>query len=75
MTRDLVTCEAEDPVQSALSLMARHQVRRLPIVDGGSRLVGIISQADVATRLNETEKIAEVVEEISRPSTTASWVD
>jgi CBS domain-containing protein len=69
MTRELVTCGVEDEIESALDLMARHQVRRLPIVDGGSRLVGMISQADVATRLNESDKIAEVVEEISRPST------
>jgi len=69
MTRELVTCGVEDEIESALDLMARHQVRRLPIVDGESRLVGMISQADVATRLNESDKIAEVVEEISRPST------
>ena len=75
MTRELVTCGAEDDIDSALDLMARHQVRRLPIVDGGSRLVGMISQADVATRLNESAKIAEVVEEISRPRTASSWVD
>jgi CBS domain-containing protein len=75
MTRELVTCAADDAVESALDLMARHQVRRLPVVNGGRRLVGIISQADVATRLNESEKIAEVVEEISRPSTLSSWVD
>jgi CBS domain-containing protein len=74
MTRELVTCSAEDEIQSALDLMARHQVRRLPILDGGSRLVGMISQADVATRLNESEKIAEVVEEISRPSAASSAV-
>jgi CBS domain-containing protein len=74
MTRELVTCWPEDEIHSALDLMARHQVRRLPIVDGESRLVGMISQADVATRLNESEKIAEVVEEISRPSTASSAV-
>jgi CBS domain-containing protein len=74
MTRELVTCWAEDEIQTALDLMARHQVRRLPIVDVESRLVGMISQADVATRLNESEKIAEVVEEISRPSTASSAV-
>ena len=75
MTREVVTCAAEDGIQSALDLMARHQVRRLPVVDGGSRLVGIISQADVATRLNESEKVAEMVEEISRPSTASSRID
>jgi CBS domain-containing protein len=67
MTRELVTCSAEDDVDSALELMARYQVRRLPIVDGGQQLVGIISQADIA-RLGEDEKLGEVVEEISRPS-------
>ena len=76
MSRELVTCGVEDEIQFALDLMARHQVRRLPIVNGGRRLVGMISQADVATRLNESEKIAEVVEEISRPRNGASgWVD
>jgi len=76
MTRELVTCGVEDEIQSALDLMGRHQVRRLPIVNGGNRLVGMISQADVATRLNESDKIAAVVEEISRPRNGASgWVD
>jgi CBS domain-containing protein len=72
MTRQVVTCEAGDAIQTALDAMARHQVRRLPIVDKKGRLVGIISQADVATRLNESEKVAEVVEEISRPSAASS---
>ncbi len=75
MTRELVTCKPEDSVETVLDLMANHQLRRLLVVDGGQRLVGIISQADVATRLNETDKVAEVVEEISRPSPTASSVE
>lgn len=75
MTRELVTCNAEDSVEAVLDLMSHHQLRRLLVVDGGRRLVGIISQADVATRLDESEKVAEVVEEISRPSATASSVD
>jgi CBS domain-containing protein len=72
MTRELVTCNVEDSVDSVLDLMSRHQLRRLLVVDGGRRLVGIISQADVATRLNESDKVAEVVEEISRPGTASS---
>jgi hypothetical protein len=42
------------------------------VVDGGQQLVGIISQADIATRLDEDDKVAEVVEEISRPSESAN---
>jgi CBS domain-containing protein len=47
--------------------MERRQVRRIPIVDG-ARLVGIIAQADVASRLHEPQVLAELVEEVSRPS-------
>jgi CBS domain-containing protein len=72
MTRDLVTCSVEDPIQTVLDLMSRHQLRRLLVVDKGRRLVGIISQADIATRLNDEGKVAEVVEEISRPNSTTS---
>lgn len=75
MTRELITCAEDDAVQAALDMMALHQVRRLPVVNGGCRLVGIISQADLATRLHENEKVGAVVEEISRPGAAARWVD
>jgi CBS-domain-containing membrane protein len=48
------------------NLMARHQVRRLPVVEN-DRLVGIVAQADIALRENET-KTGELVEAISAPS-------
>jgi CBS domain-containing protein len=45
--------------------MAERQVRRMPIVDGEGRLRGIISQADVATRVNRDKTTGEMVEAIS----------
>ena len=66
MTRQVVTCRAEDDLQKALDAMAKHQLRRIPIVDNDNRIVGIIAQADVATRLNQPEKTAEMVKEISQ---------
>jgi CBS-domain-containing membrane protein len=66
MTTDVTTCRADDDADKAIELMQEHQVRRIPIVDGNTRLVGIISQADVATRVDEPDKTAEVVEEISK---------
>lgn len=66
MTTEVVACNPEDACDKALDLMEQHQVRRIPIVDKDNRLVGIISQADIATRLDKPEKTAEVVEEISR---------
>ncbi len=65
MTRKLITCRADDDVENAMKAMAQYQLRRIPVVDNDDRLVGIISQADVATRVGEPEKTAEVVREIS----------
>jgi CBS domain-containing protein len=61
---DLVTVSPDDDLDTALKLLAENQVRRIPVVEG-DRLVGIVSQADVA-RLGSDAKTGEVVEEISR---------
>ena len=66
MTKKVITCRADDDVQNAMQAMAQYQLRRIPVVDDNDHLVGIISQADVATRLNEPQSTAEVVKEISR---------
>jgi CBS domain-containing protein len=65
---DPVTVEPDHDLDEALQLMARHQVRRLPVVEG-ERLVGILAQADVALAEKE-KKTGEVVEAISEPSET-----
>ena len=44
---EIVMLRPDDSVEHALDLMAQHQVRRLPVVDNG-RIVGMVSQADVA---------------------------
>ena len=66
MTHKVVTCHADDDLQKALDAMAEHQLRRIPIVDNVNKIVGIIAQADVATRMNQPEKTATMVKEISR---------
>jgi CBS domain-containing protein len=66
MTTDVVTCKASDDYQKALDAMARHQVRRIPVIDRSGALAGIISQADVARKSSETD-VGEVVERISEP--------
>jgi CBS domain-containing protein len=48
MSGDLCTCRADDDVREAERLMQRRQVRRLPVVDDGGSLVGILSLGDVA---------------------------
>ena len=66
MTRKLITCHADDNVENAMKAMAQYQLRRIPVVNENMKLVGIISQADVATRVNEPERTAEVIREISQ---------
>ena len=66
MTRKVVTCHADDDLQKALDAMAEHQLRRIPVVDNDNKILGIIAQADVATRVDQPEKTAEMVKEISQ---------
>jgi CBS domain-containing protein len=65
-SRELVTVEPQQDLDEALALMARHQVRRLPVVEDG-QLVGMLAQADVALEEKE-KKVGEVLEEISKPT-------
>jgi CBS domain-containing protein len=67
-SRELVTVEPDQDLDEALALMARHQVRRLPVVEEG-RLVGMLAQADVALEAKE-KKVGETIEEISKPTST-----
>jgi CBS domain-containing protein len=66
MTRDIVTSLADDDLQKALDAMAEHQLRRILVVDNDHKILGIIAQADVATRVDQPEKTAEMVKEISQ---------
>ncbi|ADU93461.1 CBS domain-containing protein [Geobacillus sp. Y412MC52] len=64
MSRDLVTLSPDDSVQKAADMMARHQIRRLPVVENG-RLVGIISIGDLATNRYSDERAGRALSEIS----------
>ena len=44
------TVDAEDPVRTAIQLMADHFVGALPVLSGG-RLVGIVSERDYARKV------------------------
>jgi CBS domain-containing protein len=62
---DLVTIDPQQDLDEALRLMAKHQVRRLPVVEENGRLVGVVAQADVA-RSTDDARTGELVEEISK---------
>jgi CBS domain-containing protein len=50
MTREVVACRPEDDLQRAEELMSRHHKSRMICVDGGGRLMGIISLSDIAQK-------------------------
>jgi CBS domain-containing protein len=64
-SRELVTIDPQQDLDDALRLMARHQVRRLPVVEDDGTLVGVVAQKDVAMHASEAQT-GEVVEDISR---------
>jgi CBS domain-containing protein len=68
MTVDLLTCHPSDSLQVALDIMSQHQIRRIPIVNESGQIVGIIAQADIATRTEDSEQTGEIVEQISQPN-------
>ena len=61
----LVTIDPEQDLDEALRLMAKHEVRRLPVVEEDGKLVGIIAQADVARHASNS-RTGKVVERISQ---------
>ena len=61
---ELVTVHPDDDLSDALELMAKHQVRRLAVC-ADDRLVGVVSQADVALQ-GKDKDTGQVVEGISR---------
>ena len=70
MTGDhLVTVLPETPLELCADRMQKAQVRRLPVVEPGGRLVGMLSLADIARKLASTDPhcVASLVSELSQP--------
>lgn len=65
MTTELFTAKPNDFAFEAVRTMGDKQVRRVPIVDDGGVLKGIVSMADVALEMEDEKEIAETLEEIS----------
>jgi CBS domain-containing protein len=74
MTDKAFACHANDSLENCMRVMAHHQIRRMPIVDDHNRVVGIISQADIAqhasrhTGTGERRALSDVMCAVSEPS-------
>ncbi len=67
MTASPVSVTPDTDVTEVTNLMAEHQVRRLPVVEGGT-LVGIVSIGDVAVRDRLIDEAGDALADISAPS-------
>ena len=52
MSKPIIYCTAEEEVEDAVRLMETKQIRRLPVIDGQKRMVGMLALGDIATCTN-----------------------
>jgi len=62
--REVVTIGADDDIDEAINTMRDHAVRRLPVIDG-DKVVGVVSQADIARSADE-KQVGRLIEAISQ---------
>lgn len=68
MSTDVHTARADDDMDTVLADMASRQIRRLPVLDGEERLIGIISIGDIAVKGQDEEDVGQSLGEISAPA-------
>ncbi len=66
MSTPCITISQDASVDECCELMERHMIRRIPVVDDQGRCCGIISQADLANKVNEVA--ADVLRQVSQPT-------
>jgi CBS domain-containing protein len=69
MSTEVATCLPQETIQTAMEQMATRQVRRIPIVERDGSLIGIVAQADIATRVASSQETGQVVLAISEETT------
>lgn len=67
MSPHVVCCSVEDDVEDAASLMKKHQIRRLPVLDQNQRLCGIVTLGDLAVETRGAKIVSDALERISEP--------
>ncbi len=54
MSERLFCCHVEDDAAAVLREMERHQVRRMPVVDGEGRMIGMVTAADLTEAVSSS---------------------
>jgi CBS domain-containing protein len=71
MTTPAVTVTPDTSLDECCRVLEEHQIRRVPVVDENGSCCGIVALADIAKHAKKRET-AEVVREVSEPSSSAS---
>lgn len=66
MTREATVIHQDDDLEEVLSKMGDEQLRRLPVVDANSDLIGVISIGDLAAKVDK-DHTGKTLEHISKP--------
>ncbi len=72
MSDDPSCCLVDDDVSRVKDIMAERRVRRVPVIDGKGRCVGIVAQADLLRAAEartdvSQQEVARVLERVSEP--------
>lgn len=66
MSREVIVAYENQSVKDASSLMSKHQIRRLPVVNAEKKLVGMVALCDFAVESGDMEAAAHALSEISK---------
>ncbi|HEU4616547.1 MAG TPA: CBS domain-containing protein [Gammaproteobacteria bacterium] len=67
MSSTVFTCREDDSVEDAFQEMSERQVRRLPVLDAGDRLVGIVTLSDLGRLNRDPRRTSEALREAAEP--------
>lgn len=65
MTSNVITCNPEDSLEDIIPKMQKYMIRRILVTDESGKRVGIISEADIALKVRDKSKVADLVEAVS----------
>lgn len=67
MSDQIIYCFEDEPIETVAEKMAKHQVRRLPVLGRDNKLRGVVSLGDLAVK-GDNEAAEEALTEISEPT-------
>ena len=66
MSKRITTASPNEDIYNISKKMAKHRIRRIPIVEENNVLVGVVSIGDIAAKTDYNTEIAEALTEISK---------